>query len=80
MGNAKLLGLSRLNLGNQLWSLHVPHLDLNEDNIIVLWSASLSSPLSKNTLSPHSYIMSRHCMSTLDLGFGSIVSLHVDEA
>lgn len=47
VGNAKLLGLPGLNPSAQLWTMHVPHLDLNRVSINALWNVSLLSPLSK---------------------------------
>ena len=52
VGNARLLGLSGLNPGTQLWIMQVPHFDLKGDSIKVLCFASESSPLRKKNPLP----------------------------
>ena len=54
VGNARLLRLSRLKPGIQLWMRHVPvlHFDLNDDNINALLRPFLLSSLSKESPFP----------------------------
>ena len=75
VGKARLLGLSRLNPGTQLWIMLVPHLDLKGGNISALCNAFLSSLDRKRTLLPHSYTMT---MCSLEAPYSDLVATFWD--